>query len=85
MPVIRLVAIGALLCLAACGSGAGDGVGGVSASEASALNEAAATLDARAGAARSDDVRLNPAASAAARADRGRIAPAPSPGNGSAP
>jgi hypothetical protein len=68
-----------LLPLTACGSGSPDGVGGVSASEASALNDAAAMLDAQRGAAQSDDAGINPAASAAARADRGRVAPEPSP------
>lgn len=62
--------------LAACGSGSDDGVGGVSASEARALNDAAAMLDARAGQTRTGEVGLNPAATAAARADRGRTAPA---------
>lgn len=62
----------ATFCLAACGSGSESGVGGVSASEASALNDAAAMLDARAGDAQAGDVGLNPAARAAAEADRGR-------------
>ncbi|MET0249422.1 MAG: hypothetical protein ABW164_06805 [Sphingobium sp.] len=62
--------------LAACGSGSDEGVGGVSASEARALNEAAAMLDARADQTRTGEAGLNPAAMAAARADRGRIAPA---------
>ncbi|BBF69117.1 MULTISPECIES: hypothetical protein [Sphingomonas] len=65
--------------LAACGSGSEDGVGGVSAGEAKALNEAAARLDARTGAAQSADPGLNPAAVAAARADRNRTAPSPPP------
>ena len=66
----------ALLCLAGCGSEpAADGVG--AAGEARALNEAAAELDAQAGAALPDDPGLNPAARAAARAERGRTAPAP--------
>ncbi|CAM8641567.1 MULTISPECIES: hypothetical protein [Sphingobium] len=65
--------------LAACDSGSQDGVGGVSAGEAKALNEAAARLDARAGAARSGDPGLNPAAVAAARADRNRVPPPPQP------
>ena len=64
-----------LLPLAACGSEPADGVGGVSASEASALNDAAAALDARAGAAQAGDAGLNPAAAAAARADRARTVP----------
>lgn len=59
--------------IAACGSGERDGVGGVSASEAQALNEAAARLDAQAGAAQSGQAGLNPAAQAAARADRDRV------------
>lgn len=72
--------IGALLALGACGSGSQDGVGGVSASEASALNDAAAKLDARTDAAQSVDPGLNPAAVTAARADRKRAAPqAPTP------
>lgn len=63
-----------MLGLAGCGSASGDGVGGVSASEASALNEAAAALDARTGTARSTgDGAINPAA--AARAERGRHPP----------
>ncbi|MFB0872820.1 MULTISPECIES: hypothetical protein [unclassified Sphingobium] len=62
-----------LLPLAACGSGERDGVGGVSASEAQTLNEAAARLDAQAGAAQSGQAGLNPAAQAAARADRDRV------------
>ncbi|HUD93161.1 hypothetical protein [Sphingobium sp.] len=65
-----------LLCLAGCGSGSDDGVGGVSASEARALNEVAATLDTQAGTAQGAQEGLNPAARAAATADRGRIAPA---------
>lgn len=69
----------ALLPLSACGSEPSDGVGGVSASEASALNDAAAMLDAQRGAAQKGDAGLNPAASAAAEADRGRIAPKPEP------
>ena len=69
----------ALLSLGACGSEPSDGVGGVSASEASALNDAAAMLDAQRGVAQSGDVGLNPAASAAAGADRGRVAPQPDP------
>lgn len=68
----------ALLVLASCGSDAQqDGVGGVSAGEAQALNEAAAVIDARTGAAQSADPGLNPAAVAAARADRGRAAARP--------
>lgn len=64
-----------LLALAACGSPDGDGVGGVSASEASALNDAAAMLDARSDAARPSAEGLNPAAVAATRADRERTPP----------
>lgn len=67
------LALFVLLPLAACGSGERDGVGGVSASEAQALNEAAARLDAQAGAAQSGQAGLNPAAQAAARADRDRV------------
>ncbi|MDO7834778.1 hypothetical protein Q4610_06935 [Sphingobium sp. HBC34] len=73
----------ALCALAACGAGdqAGDqdGVGGVSAGEARALNAAAAQLDAQAGAAQSGSPGLNPAAATAARADRNRTAPRPEP------
>lgn len=65
-----------LMALTACGSQSGDGVGGVSASEASALNDAAAMLDARSQAGKPAGEGLNPAAVAAARADRGRM-PAP--------
>lgn len=76
----RSAAIAALMSLAACGSAPDDGVGGVSASEASALNDAAAMLDARSGEARSTDAgSLNPAAAAAARADRRRTAAPPEP------
>jgi len=67
------------MALAACGSGSQDGVGGVSAGEAEALNAAAASLDARTGAAQSADPGLNPAAVAAARADRKRSSPPPPP------
>ncbi|SCW67623.1 hypothetical protein SAMN02927924_02043 [Sphingobium faniae] len=75
--MIRILAsIATLTCLTACGSASGDGVGGVSASEASALNDAAAMLDARAGQARNEDAGLNPAAMTALRADRDRLAPA---------
>ncbi len=70
--------VGVLL-LGGCGSASGDGVGGVSASEAEALNDAAAMLDARSGAAQAGDAGLNPAAAAAARADRNRVAPAEPP------
>lgn len=67
--------IAALMSLAACGQTSQDGVGGVSASEASALNDAAAMLDARSGEARDPGVRdVNPAAVVAARADRRRVA-----------
>jgi hypothetical protein len=59
-----------LLTLAACGSGSQDGVGGVSAGEAQALNEAAAQIDAQTGAAVRSDPGLNPAAMTAASADR---------------
>lgn len=65
-----------LLGLAGCGSGSDDGVGGVSAGEARALNEVAATLDAQTGTAQDVKDGLNPAARAAAAADRGRMAPA---------
>lgn len=76
----RLACVAALLStLTACGSGESDGVGGVSASEAHALNEAAAKLDARTGAAVSNDMPMNPAAAAAIAADRGRIAAPPTP------
>ncbi|MFC3442233.1 hypothetical protein ACFOKF_13740 [Sphingobium rhizovicinum] len=67
----------AALALGACGSGDQDGVGGVSAGEARALNEVAARLDAQAGAAQTDAPALNPAATTAVRADRNRIAPRP--------
>lgn len=69
----------ALLTVGACGSEPSDGVGGVSASEASALNDAAAMLDAQRGVAQSGDAGLNPAASAAVGADRGRVAPQSDP------
>lgn len=78
--MIRIIfSLATALALSACGSGSQDGVGGVSAGEAKALNEAAAQLDARTGAAQSADPGLNPAAVAAARADRHRIAPTPPP------
>ncbi|MCI4590316.1 hypothetical protein MOK15_09435 [Sphingobium sp. BYY-5] len=69
-----------LLSLTGCGSGSDDGVGGVRAGEARALNEAAAMLDAQAGTALGSNAGLNPAARAAAAANRGRIMPA-SPAN----
>ncbi|CAM5354058.1 hypothetical protein ACFSUK_14665 [Sphingobium scionense] len=59
-----------LLALGACHASEDDGVGSVTAAEASALNAAAAQLDARAGAASPPEAGLNPAAVAAARADR---------------
>lgn len=71
LPTALLLSIG----LAGCGSASSDSAGGVSASEASALNDAAAELDAQAGAARPDDAGLNPAAMAGARANRDRKAP----------
>lgn len=52
--------IAALLSLGGCGSEAD--VGGVTASEADALNRAAATLDAQSAQARQADAALNPAA-----------------------
>lgn len=48
--MIRASAMLLLLALSACGSAPDDGVGGVSASEADALNDAAARIDAREGA-----------------------------------
>ncbi|WP_206377736.1 hypothetical protein [Sphingobium psychrophilum] len=78
--MIRIfLSMAAACALAACGSGSQDGVGGVSAGEAKALNEAAAQLDARTGAAQSADPGLNPAAVEAARADRNRPPPPPQP------
>ena len=62
------------LFLAACGSGAG-GDAGLSPGEASALNEAAAELDAQSLAPQERDKELNPAALSAARTDRQRTAP----------
>jgi hypothetical protein len=59
--------------LAGCGPGSGEGAGGVSASEARALNDAAAMLDERRTATQGDATAMNPAAAAAARADRGRV------------
>jgi hypothetical protein len=59
-----------MLLLSSCGPDAG--VGGVTASEADALNAAAATLDARSSAARRQDARLNPAALAARDRSRSR-------------
>ena len=48
MKTMVIIASGALTLLAACGdSSSGDGVGGVTASEAEALNEAAEMLDSR--------------------------------------
>lgn len=65
-----------LVVLTACGSGSQDGVGGVSAGEARALNEAAAKLDLQADDVQGADPALNPAAVAAAGADRKRTATA---------
>ncbi|MEJ7926328.1 hypothetical protein WG908_06090 [Sphingobium sp. AN641] len=64
--------LAAVAWLAGCDSEPADGVGGVSASEASALNDAASMLDTRADEALPVDGSVNPAASAAARADRHR-------------
>ncbi|PHQ61207.1 MAG: hypothetical protein COC10_12440 [Sphingobium sp.] len=75
----RLSLFAMLLSLAGCGPAGDDGVGGVSTSEARALNEAAAQLDARTGAVQDGDKSLNPAARAAAEADRHRQAPARPP------
>tara|TARA_R110000787_G_scaffold195091_2_gene306482 strand:+ start:794 stop:1036 length:243 start_codon:yes stop_codon:yes gene_type:complete len=68
-----------LMLLGGCGSASEEGVGGVSASEAEALNDAAAMLDARSGAAQVGDGGLNPPATTAARADRNRVAPVEPP------
>ena len=65
----------AMLVLAGCGSEESDGVGGVSASDARALNEAAAKLDAQGEARTAPSPGGNPAARAAARADRDDDAP----------
>ncbi|MEC3910218.1 hypothetical protein U5A82_06910 [Sphingobium sp. CR2-8] len=74
------IALASIMMLAACGSGSQDGVGGVSAGEAQALNDAAARLDAQTGAATRADPGLNPAAVTAAQANRNRTAPnAPAP------
>jgi hypothetical protein len=75
LAILPVLLAPALFGLAGCGSGSDDGVGGVSAGEARALNEAAATLDARTGTAQDAQEGLNPAARTAAAADRGRIAP----------
>lgn len=68
-PFVPRIAAMLLLSLAsACGSGGNDGVGGVSASEAEALNAAAARLDAQQGSAETLKTQLNPAATRAAAA-----------------
>ncbi|WP_336958079.1 hypothetical protein [Sphingobium aquiterrae] len=70
MTTLRLAgALASLLTTAGCGSGNGDGVGGVTASEARALNDAAEMLDSR------PRVALDAAPDADNRA-------APAPGNG---
>jgi uncharacterized lipoprotein len=75
----RILPLLAIAGLSACGSGGQqDGVGGVSASDARALNDAAARLDAQ-DSARGGAPGLNPAATAAAGADRDRTPPAPQP------
>lgn len=74
-----MIAMFAPMALAACGSASEDGVGGVSASEATALNEAAARLDAQSGAIEAQGAGMNPAAATAANVDRGRHAPTPQP------
>lgn len=80
MALIRhSAAVAALVGLAACGPAPDEGVGGVSASEASALNDAAAMLDARSGEAKALNGDTNPAAAVAARADRKRVAADPVP------
>lgn len=70
-PILPRIAAMLLLSLAsACGSGGNDGVGGVSASEADALNAAAARLDAQQGSAEAPRTQLNPAATRAAAAQK---------------
>lgn len=66
--VPRIAAMLLLSLASACGSGGNDGVGGVSASEADALNAAAARLDAQQGSAEMPRTQLNPAATRAAAA-----------------
>lgn len=70
-PSVSRIAAMLLLSLAsACGAGGDDGVGGVSASEADALNAAAARLDAQQGSAETPKTQLNPAATRAATAEK---------------
>jgi hypothetical protein len=61
-----------LALLTGCGSSESDGVGGVSASDARALNEAAAMLDARVGVTDDKVGDLNRAARMAADRQRGQ-------------
>lgn len=68
--VPRIAAMLLLSLASACGSGGNDGVGGVSASEADALNAAAARLDAQQGSAEAPKAQLNPAATRAATAQK---------------
>lgn len=66
----RMTIVAGLLALTGCGSGEQEGVGGVSASDARALNEAAAKLDAQAQNAATADDAINPAAERARSSDR---------------
>lgn len=66
----RIAAMLILSLASGCGSGGNDGVGGVSASEADALNAAAARLDAQQGSAEAPRTQVNPAATRAAAAQK---------------
>lgn len=75
--MIRLTLLSATLALlVSCGpaEGEGDGVGGLTAAQADALNRAAARVDAQDVPTGDAGPTLNPAAQAAARADRRREA-----------
>lgn len=78
--MIRLTLLSAMLVLlVSCGpaEGESDGVGGLTAAQADALNRAAARVDAQDAPTGDTGPSLNPAAAAAARADRHREATRP--------
>ncbi len=68
----KFAGLALLIALAGCSPAAEEGVGGVSASEAQALNEAATLLEQKTGGMTGGNGGLNPAAISAVDADRGR-------------
>jgi len=76
--MVRLWLLSVLIfSLAACQPAPTDQASGLTAGEAEALNDAAAELDAKAGATASDEPGINPAAKAALSANRHRTGPHP--------